>query len=587
MKNLIAKNHCKSEILTSRNKYGLFSLQTYVQARTGLAFYSLLCFQVLSVPVSHGQSLFCPDSGEKPSVNMPLEHFVYSFVERLETKRLIPTSIEFRNKPYTRGSVLKLIQFLENRVSEDPDYLNQVEKSLYQKLKGEFHFELSGLNIPFQESEREKHLIRFVAGDSADNAFGDAVFDQSLFMARFNGSEDSLNRLISYTTTRGRARGNLKKAVAYSADFKSTLIKGSGIKESNFQATPDGVLNVENKNVFSLEANAYMVIHPGRFRLQYGKDALILGPGKHSNLFISGNAPSFDNLRLDVSFDRVKFTFFHGFLRSERLVYNYREKTSDQKYIAGHRLEFKIFPWLFFAGNESVVYGGRGLEPQYVNPIMIYHIAEQYAGDKDNNTMSFDATVFPVKNIKTYMALFLDDYSFSRNPFRYWGQKWAFLWGLYWMEPLAIDHSDIRFEYSRVEPFVYTHKFGLINYSHFEKSLGSFLEPNSDDWYTELSYYPVRRFSGTFTLEYKRHGFGDINSPGEEQGYGSGGRTKKKFLNGVISRSLYFRTTLQFEPWNQQFIYFQYALKKEKNFNNTKNRSFIENNILMGVKFDY
>ena len=49
---------------------------------------------------------------------------------------------------------------------------------------------------------------------------------------------------------------------------------------------------------------------------------------------------------------------------------------------------------------------------------MPYHIAEHYQQDKDNNTMGFDLIFVPVRNLKLYGELFLDDFNLSKfTPF--------------------------------------------------------------------------------------------------------------------------------------------------------------------------
>lgn len=523
-----------------------------------------------------------------PSVNIPLHHFIYEYFDRLETKGLIPTSIVLRNRPYSRNDALKIMLSLDSLLKEQPDLFSRTDKELFEKLKGEFHVELDRLQKPYRDEEKEKHLIFWQShrDDRYTYALGDVILDQNFEIIRYNGREDSMNQTISNTAVHGIAKGVLKDGIAYYADFTSTMIKGSDIKYSNFQPTSQGIIN-KASNVYSLEANAYLVIEPKYFRLQFGKDKLVLGPGKHSNLMLSDNAPAFDNLRLDVTFDRIKYTYFHGFLRHPRTIFSDRTDSSDRKYIAGHRLELKIFPWLFFAGNESVIYGGRSLETQYLNPIMIYHIAEQYAGDKDNNTMSFDVTAFPTKGLKTYASLFLDDYRLADNPFTYWKQSWAFLWGWYWVEPFKISNLDFRFEYSRVEPFVYTHKFKLINYTHFQKSLGSFLQPNSDDYFFELRYQPSRRLQINSTFELLRHGDGDWDISGEWMGYGQPGKEKKKFLSGVNAIKRMVSLAGRYETFPNHYLYAHYTLSGITNFQNQKGRNLTQHYAVVGYRLDY
>lgn len=532
-----------------------------------------------------------------PSVNLPLSHFAYDFIEKLEAKKIIVPSIELRNKPYTRNIILKIILEIEKRVDQDPDILTQTEWGLFRKLKGEFHLELSLLNKDFPPEEAEKHLFHFESLKSQNLSYviGDAVVEQAFDYSRYNSKEDSLNDAVSFTRASGRVRGVLHDAIAFYSDFSSTLIKGSDRAYSFGESSQGGVINFNpaSDNVYSLNANAYLVIEPKWFRLQFGKDVINLGPGKHSNLFLSDNAGAFDNLRLDVTFDRLKLTYLHGWLRSNRLAFGGdTNSSSDRKYIVAHRLEFKVFPWLFLAGNESVIYGGRDVEIQYLNPIIPYHISEQYLGDKDNNTISFDATVFVFSNLKTYAALYLDDFTTARSPFTYWRQTWAVLAGAYWVEPFHFENTDFRVEYTRIEPYVYSHKWGLTNYSHFGSSLGSSIPPNSDDYFFEVRYRPLRKLFFGLSYELLRHGEGSIDVFGYDEGFvdegiGVAGKTKKKFLQGINETKNIFSFQFQWETFRQQYFYLTYQHTRIKGFENIKGRNAVQNRLLIGYKLDY
>lgn len=535
-------------------------------------------------------------SAVSPSVNLPLSHFSYDLIERLEAKEIISPSIELRNKPYTRNIVLKIILEIEKKLEKDPGILTRTEMGLFRKLKGEFHLELNLLNKDFPPEEIEKHLFHFESRKNRlSYVIGDAVVEQAFDISRYNSNGDSLNDAVSFTRASGRVRGVLHDAIAFYSDFSSTLIKGSDRAYSFGESSQGGVINFNpaSDNVYSLNANAYLVIEPKWFRLQFGKDALNLGPGKHSNLFLSDNAGAFDNLRLDITFDRLKLTYLHGWLRSKPLAFGGdTHSISDRKYIVAHRLEFKVFPWLFFAGNESVIYGGRDVEVQYLNPIMPYHIAEQYLGDKDNNTISFDATAFLPGRFKTYAALYLDDFTSAQNPFTYWKQTWAVMAGVYWVEPFHIEETDFRFEYARIEPYVYAHKWGLINYSHFGSSLGSSIPPNSDDYFFEVRYRPHRKLFFGLNYELLRHGEGSIDVFGYDEGFvdeGSGavGKTKKIFLQGINETKNIISLQFQWETFRQQYFYLTYQHTRISGFENIKDRSAVQNRLLIGYKLDY
>ena len=101
-----------------------------------------------------------------------------------------------------------------------------------------------------------------------------------------------------------------------------------------------------------------------------------------------------------TKFWRLKFCSFTGFLRTypqityesitEQSGEEINREMQSKKYIAAHRLEIAVTDNLDIGLNEVVVYGDRGLEFAYLNPIMFYRSAEHYLGDMDNATMSAD-----------------------------------------------------------------------------------------------------------------------------------------------------------------------------------------------------
>jgi hypothetical protein len=108
---------------------------------------------------------------------------------------------------------------------------------------------------------------------------------------------------------------------------------------------------------------------------------------------------------------------------------------------------------------------------------------EHYLGDRDNKALSFDCNVAFPDNFRWYGELFIDD---MLNPWSLffsndWGNKWALdIGGQYFTNVLSRDVTASA-EFSRVEPWVYTHFYGGSHrYDNFNECLGAPLGPNSD-----------------------------------------------------------------------------------------------------------
>ena len=468
------------------------------------------------------------------SVNLPTEHWVYRFLERLEAKGLF-RKLSLHTMPMSRMEIAKLLSQVEEIITNDKIKLTTAEYDQFEQLKGEFHEELDSLNIEFNDHYRERHLFSWREAENVVHA----DFDFGLNLDVRRGDQYPETERTSHTTLAGIVRGNIKQSLGFHIFVRNTIHRGIEITERNFDPSKGTPISYAGKNVYTDEAIAYFVWKLPWFELEVGRDKAKWGPGYRGGLMLSAQNPLFDMIKLKAQFKRFHFTSIHGNLNS----------SYGQKYLAAHRLEIKIAPWLFIAGSEAVVYGNRGIEFQYVNPIMPYHVAEHHLGDQDNNAIGFDMKCFPLKNVTSYFELFIDDYSFSRSTFHHFGNKFAFLVGGYWVEPFGVNNVDFRVEYARVEPFVYTHQDSINVYQNYDQCIGHWLGPNADDWFFEVNFQPNRDLRLTFLLEQVRKGEGDITQPWNES-YGE----RKQFLSGIIEKRYIYGLKVTDQIWRDVFL---------------------------------
>jgi len=461
------------------------------------------------------------------SVNLPIQHWAYNFLNRLEAKGIF-RDVSMHTLPMSRMEIAALLSITEERIEKDNFKLTSSEHDQFEQLKGEFYKELEKLDTKSDRQYAERHLFSWQ--EDGHVIYTDLDFGLNLDMKY--GDQYPKAERTSHTTLGGIIRGNLKESLGLNIIVHNTIHRGVEISERNFDPSKGIPISYAGKNVYTDEAIAYFVWKLPWFELEVGRDKAKWGPGYRSSLMLSAQNPQFDMIQLKAQFKRFYFTSIHGNLNSGY----------GQKYIAAHRLEIKIAPWLFMAGSEAVIYGNRGLEFQYLNPIMPYHVAEHHLGDLDNNAIGFDLTFFPLKNVRSYFELFIDDYNLSESMFDYYGNKFAFMFGGYWADPFNLRNCDLHIEYTRVEPFVYTHEDSINIYQNYDQSLGQWLGPNADDWYFETNFQYSRDLRFTLSFEHVRKGEGDITQPWDKK-YGK----KKQFLAGVLEkRSIYgFKMTDQ------------------------------------------
>ena len=472
------------------------------------------------------------------SVNLPLEHWAYELLDRFQTRGLIRDHRSFI-RPFSREQIALMLTEAQKRINRGTR-ISAPEAALFEQLKGEFHRELSSLNVKTDPRFDERHLLTWETGNRivhADLDCGQSVDFRSTYTDR------ERTAAVSRTTLGGFLRGHFLENFSFLLYVKNTLIKGEPFESERFDPSQGPPIILSGKNAYTDDASAYLVWKGPWFRIAYGRDRVRWGPGLLGNLTLSANNPRFSMFKLDLHTRAVRFSSLHGKLHSGQ----------GEKYLAAHRLEVGLFPWLIAGWSETVVYGNRPAEPLYLNPLMIYHIAEHHLGDRDNNTMSFDVAAFPFPGHRFYGELFIDDFTLSRNPFTYFGNKFALLAGWQWTAPFGLERCDLRVEAARIEPYVYTHTDSINVYSNYNRSLGHWLEPNSDDIRIRFNTLLHRDVSVTLLSARTRSGEGDLETP-----HDASKGDRKRFLSGTVETRRTWGVEFRGQLIRDVFFTFQY-----------------------------
>jgi hypothetical protein len=102
----------------------------------------------------------------------------------------------------------------------------------------------------------------------------------------------------------------------------------------------------------------------------------------------------------------------------------------------------------------------------------------------------------------------------------------------------------------------------------------------------------MRKMNIGLNYELQRHGQGSIGVFGYDEGFvdeGSGvaGKTKKKFLQGINETKNIITAQFQWETFRQQYFYLTYQYAHIDGFENIRDRSVVQNRLLIGYKLDY
>ena len=499
---------------------------------------------------------------------LPLGHWAYDFLERMEAKGII-CDIRDGSRPFTRSRVADYTIQIYHRVQKDPALLTSVEYARLQRLMGELNDELKSSHLPILKSEKEPHLYSWYHDDEL------AHFDilTGGFIHKRGQDAPETERSINSGYYGGILRVRAWGIDAYS-DNRIQSEWGSRIYLQHYNPSegyPIGTSRDSSQATWD-RSNSYLAWQYKGIQLLWGRDKVAWGPSYWGGLMQSGLAPEMDMIKLTTDLGASRFTWIHGELRSD----------FEHKWMVSHRIEISFKKTLDVGFDETVIYGNRSIEFAYLNPVLPYLVAEHTLGDKDNVTMGLDFDFHPGNNIKWYGDLFIDDLFAPWEIFNdFWGNKLAFTLGMLWVDPIAFT-SDLRLEYTRIEPFVYTHEDSVNVFEHYDQGIGRNLQPNSDQLNIKWTCYPSVNWELALQMQYTRHGEGDRRKAHQE----SDGE-KKKFLKGTVEKVTDVQLQCTYEFKRDLFLSVVTGFMDNRNMFNITNNNRQWPEILLRVDYNW
>jgi hypothetical protein len=267
-------------------------------------------------------------------------------------------------------------------------------------------------------------------------------------------------------------------------------------------------LNEPDSRFYDL-TEAYLRLRLDWFDVQLGRERRFVGLGYSDRLLVSGTAPAFDFVKLGARYRSFSFTYFHGSLvRETALLPGLPDEAPEgtKKYLALHRIQFSLADAVTFSIGEMVIYQRLAPELAYLTPVNFFKSAEHELGDKDNAFLFTDVEVYPLRNVKLYGSLLIDDVDFAKLGTGWWGNQFGWQGGGYAANIGGIEDVDALLEYTRIEPYVYSNRLAGNSYTHHDLVIGHSLPPNADEWLIELRYRPSQALRLGLGYRARRHG---------------------------------------------------------------------------------
>jgi hypothetical protein len=538
---------------------------------------------------------------------VPAGNMVYDFLDRMQTNKVI---IDYSSSmvPISRREVGRLLSEIETKRPK----LTATDRKLLDYYITEFEYDINGTMTKSSDffskkgvgelfsNKKQKYL--YSTADSNVSFFWDAI-GELRYMGVDGDSTGKPHVLLGQLGT--RFRGTLFNSVAYYLRLSNGVRLGGSVEDAGKTAFMDPMLLSTRKYVSEGSKTfdsyeGYLRYAPAKdwLGLTIGREAMRFGTGYIDKLFLSNrNSAPFDFIKLDLHYKKLRYTFFHS-----SIVGN--DSTGAQlesKYLVFHRLELgPFFNNTFKIGfNEMVVYSNIPLNFAFINPISFLTSADlntELPGKNSNNTLlGIDMQLFPVKNLSLQGSFLIDDINFEtigEDSAKGNDNKFGFQAGVNWQNALTAPNLSMTYEFTRLNPFVYSHRENNNSYTNWSLPLGHELNPNSDEHAFRLGYNFGSLIQFSLTYKIQRTGENYLDSSGNLVNVGSNilnGRgdflLTNKFLNGERLNRNVIIAELVFQPLRQYYITIRY---QRRNFDYIdRNITFGENIFWGSLRIDY
>lgn len=318
----------------------------------------------------------------------------------------------------------------------------------------------------------------------------------------------SLDRLMSTNTRGGEVFGHIKGKLGFYSLIREnqyffTDYMNRHIAYYNGTIPEQGRARSFKSGGYDLsESIGYITFSPVHsVRLKFGKYKNFVGNGYRS-LLLSNNPNT--NLNFNARWQFWKFDY--QIIVSEFQDYpNYMPSSQwlKKKHSAIHYLSMHLSNTFTLGFFEAVVYdrgdsiSNGNIDPNYLNPFILYRSVEYYIGSPDNALLGFNAYWNIRKKHQLYGQFILDEFNIDhlvKSPDGWWANKFAYQLGIKSYNLFGVEDLDFQVEYNLVRPFTYSYRTTFESYSHDSQPIAHPLGANFKEAVFRLKYWMTEKF---------------------------------------------------------------------------------------------
>ena len=433
---------------------------------------------------------------------------IYKYLQRAETQGLLP-HFSLSDIPLQKYEITNALE----SINIHKEQLNTREQGLLEKYLIEFGIKSAQNTVLISSPSDSSQIIsKKFFSDSEKLIFNYSNIDkhlkiEPLLSVDFMGSKESdENSHYLISQFGGRISGSMDNWLGYSIQATNGFFM-SGDKSLALNDTKYS----QNIKFVDLDSdidftNSHVVFKKDWFYASIEREERNMGAGLNTNVFVSRQSPAYDAICVGTKFKWFDYKYTMAGLLGYVDTNSYAQTGYDThippKSLIMHR--FALQPkWGEIALWEGVIYSNRPMDLAYINPLSFLKSVEHSLRDRDNSLMGADITIRPIKDLSLKGSFLLDDLVFSEIGTDYWSNKTA--WNIALLTTLNCG-IDVGIEYSKVDPFTYTHFNNQNSYTNDSLMIGGSLLPNSDRATLMLNYWYGQRYPLQINLSYVRHG---------------------------------------------------------------------------------
>lgn len=274
-------------------------------------------------------------------------------------------------------------------------------------------------------------------------------------------------------------------------------------------------------------ASAYLAVRPIYWFqgvLGYGKN--FIGDGYRS-LILSDNAFAYPYVKLTADVWNIQYSCIYSQMTDKNRVLD--DDTFARKFTVIHYLDWAVTKRLNLGLFDAMVCKGqdengvrRGLDFQYINPIIFLRTTDYYVGNSpDNALLGATASYILGKHTTLYAQFVLDEMTVKEfiGFNGYWANKQSYQFGVKSYNCFNVKNLFLQGEFNLVRPYMYSHYDGEDNYAHLNQPLA---HPWGANFYEIVAraQYNYKRFYFQYKMNFGQWGDDITTEDGEFQYYG-------------------------------------------------------------------